>query len=135
MAQFDQSSSMQVAVALNTAAITSNTTTSGNIIDTQGYNALTFVLNVGARTDGTFTPSIEHGDASDLSDAAAPAADDLVGTYAGAVANTAQTVKRIGYVGNKRYVRFKVVSTSVTSGATVGAVAVLGRPSVGAIDQ
>lgn len=133
--QFDSASGLQPRVALNTAAIATSTTTNGVIIDTQDFNALTFVLNVGARTDGTFTPNLQHGDASDLSDAATVPADDIVGTYAGGAINTAQTVKKLGYVGNKRYVRLQVVSTSVTSGATVGATAVLSRPAVGAIAQ
>ena len=111
--------------------ISSSTTTNGVIIDTQGYNALTYLLNVGARTDGTYTPLVRHGDAADLSDVADVDDSDLVGTEANAAINTANTVKKIGYVGNKRYVRLSVVSTSVTSGATVGATAVLGRPDVG----
>lgn len=133
--QFDQASELSPAVALNTAAISSSTTTAGNIIDTQGFNALTFILSVGARTDGTYTPLIEEGDDSGLSDAAAVADSDLVGTEAGAVISAANTVKKIGYVGSKRYVRLSVVSTSVTSGATVGATAIKGRPSVGSIAQ
>jgi hypothetical protein len=129
--QFDQANVLSPRVALNTATIATSTTTNGVIIDTQGYNALTFLLSVGARTDGTFTPNIQHGDDPALSDASTPAADDLVGTSAGAAINTAQTVKKLGYVGNKRYVRLAVASTTVTSGATVGATAVLGRPDVG----
>lgn len=129
--QFDQASSMNAIAALNTAAIASSTTTVGNIIDTQGYNALTFLLSVGARTDGTYTLSIEHGDNAALSDTATPAADDLVGTTALTANSAANTIKKLGYVGNKRYVRVSVVSTSVTSGATVGVTAIRGRPTVG----
>ena len=135
MAQFDTASSMAPAVALNTAAISSSTTTNGNIIDTQGYNGLTFLLNVGARTDGTYTPLIEHSDDSGLSGSAAVDDADLVGTEAGAAISTANTVKKIGYVGSKRYVRLSVVSTSVSSGATVGATAVRDRPAVGPVAQ
>lgn len=135
MSQFDSASGMAASVALNTAAISSSTTTNGNIIDTQGYNGLTFLLNVGARTDGTYTPLIRHGDASDLSDVADVDDADLVGTEAGAVISAANTVKKIGYVGNKRYVRLSVVSSSVSSGATVGGTAILTRPAVGALAQ
>ncbi|MGL6349729.1 MAG: hypothetical protein ACRC2U_07785 [Aeromonas sp.] len=131
MAQYDLSSDIFPSVALNTAAITSSTTTTGtNIIDTQGYGAVVFVLNVGARTDGTYTLVLEHGDAANLSDTSAPAASDLNGTLAATAANTAQTIKRIGYVGNKRYVRANVVSTGVTRGAPVGVLAIRGRPTV-----
>lgn len=132
MSKHDIHNGLLARVALNTAAITSNTTTNGtNIIDTQGYSGLEFLMTVGARTDGTFSMTIQHGDASDLSDATTVDASDLLGTTAQTAANTAQTQKRIGYVGNKRYVRANVVSTSVTSGATVGVAALLGRPTVG----
>lgn len=126
--KFDSYNQMAVRNALNTAAITTNTTTNGVIIDTQGFNALTFLLNIGARTDGTFAVNLQHGDASNMSDASTPAADDILGAIS---LNAAQTYGKIGYVGNKRYVRLQVVSTSVTSGATVGATALLGRPSMG----
>jgi hypothetical protein len=133
--QFDSAQGMSVSAAVNTGAISSSTTTAGNIIDTQGFNSLTFILNVGTRTDGTYTLSIEHGDNAALSDTATPAADDLVGTAAGTAISAAQTLKKLGYVGIKRYVRVNVVSTSVTTGATVSVVAVLGRPSIGPIAQ
>jgi hypothetical protein len=125
--KFDTVNGQSVANALNTAAITTNTTTNGVIIDTQGYQGLTFLLNVGARTDGTFAVSLQHGDAANLSDAATPAADDVLGAIS---LNAAQTYGKIGYVGNKRYVRMQVVSTGVTSGATVGGTALLGRPAI-----
>lgn len=133
--QFDSAQNMAVSAAVNTATISSSTTTAGNIIDTQGYNSLTFILNVGARTDGTYTISLEHGDAANLSDTAAVTGTDLVGTVAGSAVAAAQTQKKLGYVGNKRYVRASIVSTGVTSGATVGALAVLGRPNVGPVAQ
>lgn len=131
--QFDSASNLAPRVGLNTAAISSSTTTNGNIIDTQDFNSLTFVLNVGARTDGTYTLAIQHGDAANLSDAATPDASDLVGTTAATAVSAAQTMSKIGYVGNKRYVRCNVVSTSVSSGATVGVTALLGRPAVGPV--
>ncbi|WP_222337561.1 hypothetical protein [Rhizobium leguminosarum] len=133
--QFDSAQGMAVTTSVNTGAISTSTTTAGAIIDTQGYNSLTAVLNVGARTDGTYTLSVEHGDAANLSDTSTPDATDLVGTTAGSAVAAAQSQKKLGYVGNKRYVRFNIVSTGVTSGATAGAVAILGRPSVGPIAQ
>lgn len=128
--KFDSHNNVFGQVAVNNGAISSSTTTAGNIIDTQGFNSLEFFLQVGARTDGTYTLSMEHGDAANLSDTATPAADDIVGTLAATAASAANAVKRVGYVGNKRYVRVNIVSTSVTSGATAGVLAVLGRASV-----
>jgi hypothetical protein len=130
MASFDMHNDVLAKVAKNTAAIASSTTTAGNIIDTLGYESLEFLIQSGARTDGTYTPLIEESDASDLSGSNAVADEDLLGLEADAAISAANTVKRIGYVGHKRYVRLSIVSTAVTSGATIGATAVLGRAAV-----
>lgn len=131
MAQFDIHNELYPTIARNTAAINSNTTSTGtNIIDTQGYGALEFIQTVGARTDGTFTLALVHGDDPALSDGVAVTDADLLGTLAGTAINAANTVKRVGYRGDKRYVRADVVSTSVSSGATVGVLAVRGRANV-----
>jgi hypothetical protein len=130
MASFDMHSDVYGVVAKNTAAISSNTTTAGNIIDTQGYEGVEFFIQSGAYTDGTYTPLLEESDAADLSGSNAVADEDLVGLESAAAISAANTVKRIGYVGGKRYVRLSIVSASVTTGATVGATAVLGRPTV-----
>jgi hypothetical protein len=120
-------------VALNPATISSSTTTSGAIIDLQGYEGVMFVLQTGARTDGTYTPLIQEGDDSGLSDAAAVADADLLpsgtGQEASAAIAAANSVSKIGYRGTKRYVRLQVVSTTVTSGAIVGGTAILGFPT------
>jgi len=119
--------------ALDIQAISTNTTTAGEIIDTQGFDSLTFIFQTGTITDGDYTVLIEEGNESDLSDAAAVSDGDLLGTEAGA-SFTADTddnkTSRIGYRGNKRYVRLNVVSANTTSGATVGAIAILGHPRV-----
>lgn len=128
MAQYDIHNQMLQKVGLNTAVINSNATTNGVIIDTQGFGALEYLLAIGARTDGTYTLQLQHGDAANLSDAATVGAADLLGSLP--VGNTANTVQRVGYVGDKRYVRANVVSTSVTTGATVGVTAILGRPDI-----
>lgn len=132
MSKYDLHNNILQKVARNTAAISSTTTTAGNIIDTQGFESLEFLLHTGAWTDGTFTPLVEHGDAANLSDAAAVDDDDLLGTEAGAALAAANSSSRIGYRGSKRYVRLSVVSSGVTSGATVGATAILGHPHLAA---
>ena len=117
-------------VALNTATIATNTTTNGAIIDTQGFNALEFFLQVGARTDGSYTIQLQHGDDPALADAAAVDSAKVLGGAALTPIAAAQNVRRVGYVGNKRYVRAQVVSTGASTGATVGVLALLGRPNL-----
>lgn len=122
---------LNLTTALNTAAIGSNTTTNGAIIDTKGFSSLEFAIKSGTLTDGTYTPALTEGDASDLSDGTAVAAGDLLGTIAGATfaATDDNKVKKIGYTGGKRYVRLSLVTTGVTTGGTIGAIAIQGHPS------
>lgn len=126
----DLHNSIKASPALNPAAISSNTATNGAIIDLAGYESLEFVIVSGTLTDGTYTPSIIVGDASDLSDGAAATGSDLLGTIAGATfaATDDNKAKKIGYVGNKRYARLTITTTGVTTGGTVGAVAIQGSP-------
>ena len=120
------------------ATISSNTTTAGNIIDTRGFEAIEFYIASGTLTDGAYAVLVEDGDESNLSDAAAVADDQLLGTEANASFTDTDdnTVKRIGYVGGKRYVRLSLVSTSVSTGGSFTAIAVQGtaanNPTAGA---
>lgn len=116
-------------VAFQTTAIGSDTTTGGKVVDLQGFDSVEFVIQSGALTDGTYTPLVEEGDQSDLSDASAVADADLLGTESDAAfADTDDNaVKRIGYRGGKRYVRLSVVSASTTTGGTISAVALRGH--------
>jgi hypothetical protein len=123
----DLHNNITVSNALDTQVISTNTTTVGDIIDTKGNSAVEFVIQSGTLTNGAFAVLIEEGDAANLSDAAAVADADLLGTEsdAGFAATDDNTVTKIGYIGDQRYVRLSIVSTSVTSGGTLGAVAVL----------
>lgn len=125
----DLHNNIKTEVAFNTAAISSDTTTAGNIIDLQGFESAEFAILAGTLTDGTYTPLLEEGDASDLSDAAAVADADLLGTEAAAAlaATDDNTVTKLGYIGSKRYVRLSIVSASTTSGGTVSALVVKGH--------
>lgn len=125
MASQDLVSEITPAIALASASIASSTTTNGNSVDMQGAESLAFVFFSGAYTDGTYTPQIEES--SDNSTWSAVADADLIGTEASAAITAANEVFDIGYVGNERYVRLAVVSTSVTTGATIGATAVKGH--------
>ncbi|KQV33138.1 MULTISPECIES: hypothetical protein [unclassified Rhizobium] len=129
MASKDSHNNLNFAVALNIGAISSNTTTNGAIIDTQGYESVEFVIQSGTLTDGGYAPTITEGDASDLTGGTATAAADLLGTLAGATfaATDDNVVKKIGYKGSKRYVRLNIVSTGVTTGGTLGATVVRGH--------
>ena len=127
----DLHNNIKAQVALDITNISSNTTTNGNIIDMQEFGSVEFILQSGTLTDGAYALLIEEGDASNLSDATAVADGDLLGTEAGATfaATDDNAVKKIGYIGNKRYVRLSVVSTGTTTGGTVSAVSVKSNAS------
>jgi len=122
-------------VALKIQQIASDTTTAGEIIDLgasgEVFDSLEFLVQTGTVTDGDYTVLIQHGDESNLSDAANVADADLLGTEAGA-SFSADTdddkTSKIGYRGAKRYVRLSIVSTNTSSGAYIGAQALLGHP-------
>lgn len=116
--------------ALHCRAISSSTTTTGVILDLQGYDAVEFLMQMGDWTDGTYTPSIVEGNAANLSDGVAVSdANNLFGTYAACATalNADDTVARLGYrVGKFRYIRLDIVSATVTTGtAEFGALAIL----------
>lgn len=109
----------------NTQLINSDTTTNGEIIDTQNFESLEYFIQGGVVTNGTFTPELEHGDDAALADAAAVPSDFILGSLSDAVVDASDEVKRVGYVGHKRYVRLNLVSAGATADGTVGATAVL----------
>lgn len=127
MASRDLKTNIKVQNALNIQAISTNATTAGVEIDTQGYESVTFEIITGARTDGTVTPLIQESDTSG-SYSGSVSDDDLVGLEVDSALSTAHSRSRIGYIGTKRYVKLSLVSTSVTTGLTAGGSVILGNP-------
>jgi hypothetical protein len=125
----DLHNNIKTEVAFNTAAISSDTTTNGAIIDMQGFDSVEFVIQSATLTDGSYTPLLEESDNADLSSSNAVADAHLLGTEATAAFALADdnTVKKLGYIGNKRYVRLSLVSASTSTGGTLSAVVVKGH--------
>lgn len=124
MASRDLKNNIKIVNALNIASISTNTTTVGVEVDTQGFESVTFEVITGARTDGTVTPLIQETDTSG-SYSGSVDDDNLVGLEADAALSVQHSRSRVGYIGTKRYVRLSLVSTSVTTGLTAGASAIL----------
>ena len=106
----------------------------GAIIDRQGYGALEFAITLGTvTTAGTvYTALLEDGEAANLSDAATVVAPDLLGTAALASFIDAEvnTTKKLGYIGNKRYVRLTMTPAGNTGASTLSAVAIQGSSAL-----
>lgn len=128
MSEFDMHNRVKQEVALDIAAITTNTTTVGNIIDTKGFESIEFIIQSGTVTDGTYALVLEQGDDSGLSDAAVVPAEEVLGSLTGFVAADDDAAKRVGSVGKKRFQRLSIVSAGTTTGVdAMGAVAMLGN--------
>ena len=130
MVNREQYSNLYCINAFDVQTINTDTTTNGDIIDTQGYDSILLAIQAGTITLGTLTPIVQEGDASNLSDASAVADADLNPTEA--LTTFAVTddnvVKRIAYTGNKRYIRLQLVSAA-SANAVVGAQAILANAS------
>ena len=126
------------------AATTDNTAYVSQILDTAGFGSAEFVGILGsiADADVTFTVLVEHGDQSNLSDAAAVDDAYLLGTEAGTVtagaavsgaapgfADDNKTFK-FGYKGPKRYVRVTVTPASNSGNIFLAGVWIQGHPRV-----
>ncbi|WP_291209000.1 hypothetical protein [Hyphomonas sp.] len=125
----DFANSIHLARAISpAAAVTDNTPYVSQIIDLLGYEGLVFAILLGALVDAdaTFTVLVEHGDESNLSDAAAVPDQFLTGTEALAAFTFAadDKTRKIGYVGSKRYVRLTITPAN-NSGNVFLAVAAL----------
>lgn len=137
MAKFDLHNNIHtVPLIAPVAARTDNTAIVSSIIDTRGYGSAEFVIVTGTNTDAdvTFAVLVEDGDAANLSDNAAVADAELLGTEALAGFTFADDVetRKIGYIGNKRYVRVTVTPTGNDSGNIfLAGVAILGHPQLG----
>lgn len=114
----DLHNSITVEKNINTAAQTANAV--GAIIDLQNVNALEYLITAGAITTGTFTPLLEHGNDSGLTDAASVPANQLLGSYSNATftgSGDSNKTKNIGYIPTVfRYVRLTLVATNTPNG-------------------
>lgn len=102
------------------AAGTDNTAYVSQILDMQGAHAAELLILIGANTDAnvTFTVLMEEGNVSNLSDAAAVADADLIGTeaLAGFQFDDDNEIRKIGYKGSKRYIRATITPAGNDSG-------------------
>lgn len=124
--------------AISPVSVADNTAAASQIIDTADYEGLVFVLATGsvADADMTTTVLVEHGDDSGLSDAAAVPDDMLNSGRTSGHATTPEAsaafqfdddneTRKIGYHGDKRYVRLTVTPSGNASAALISAVALL----------
>ena len=131
--QRDLSSQIKLARAIApVAAVTDNTPFVSQIVDVQGFDSLTCVGLVGSLADAdvVLTFLMEEGDDSGLSDAAAVADADLIGTELGMAPLFSDDNKtfKIGYKGSKRYCRLTITPSGNTGNIFLSALWIKGHP-------
>lgn len=120
--------------AISPVSVADNTAQVSQIIDRQGFDSLVFAIATGsiADADATFAVLVEDDDASGFGTAAAVADSELNGTeaLAGFQFDDDNETRKIGYIGNKRYVRLTITPSGNASAAVLCAVAVLGNAAL-----
>ena len=127
MASRDLKNDIKIVNGVNITSITTNTTTAGVEVDTQGYESVTIEVITGARTDGTVTPLLQESDVT-ATYSGSVADEDLIGLEADAALSLPNKRAIFGYIGKKRYIKPSFVSTGVTTGLTAGITIILGNP-------
>ena len=130
----DLLNNIDVKRVISPVSVSDTTAQVGQIIDRKGFDGLTYLIATGsiADADATFTVLLEEGDASNLSDAAAVADADLIGTeaLAGFQFDDDNECRKLGYKGSKRYTRLTITPVANASAAVLAAVAVLSSPQI-----
>lgn len=125
------------AAMIKPIVVSDNSPQVGGWLAVDRYESLTFGIMTGtlADADATFMVLVEDADADDQSDAAPVADTWLISQVDGAAPEAAAsfdhtntTVRRIGYVGHKKYVRVTITPANNSSAAALACFAVRGNP-------
>ena len=130
MAKFEVTTKTQVTLAKEIDFAFSNGAFLSDIIDTAGFESVTFAIaasSAGA-TDGTVTPSLIAGNDSNLSDGVLVPENELVSGDGSQLPTVEATfnlpadinlVARLGYIGAKQFVRLEVTGAAITLSVAV----------------
>ncbi len=117
--------SLKVSRAISPVSVADTTPAVSQILDTANFSMNELAIATGsiADADATFTVLIEEGDQSNLSDAAAVADADLLGTeaQAGFQFDDDNETRKIVYIGSKRYIRATITPVNNASAALLSA--------------
>jgi len=116
--------------AVNITNITQDGTTTGSVIDLQGFEGALIVVKSGTITDGDYDIELYAADNSNMNNAIKvdTAAEGLLGSLPSFGANDDDAIKYFGYNGTLRYIQVKIVASNVSNGGTLEAIAIKGYP-------
>jgi hypothetical protein len=128
----DMHNNISVLHAITPAAVGTTGIAGGKLsgaLDRRGFETVEFIYSSGASATvaDTITPVIYEGDTTNGSFTSVAAAD-LLGSET-ALTLTAAKTGRVGYGGNKRYLKIRLFGTG-TATAVVAASAILGKPAI-----
>jgi hypothetical protein len=128
----DMHNNISVLHAITPAAVGTTGIAGGKLsgaLDRRGFDTVEFIYSSGASATvaDTITPVVYEGETTNGSFTSVAAAD-LLGTEAALTLTVAKT-GRVGYIGNKRYLKIRLFGTG-TATAVVAATAVLGAPAI-----
>jgi hypothetical protein len=113
-----------IGVDQSLAPVDYSATTKGTAVDLKGFNSAAVVVNTGAITSsGKYVVSVQESDTTTDGDFSDVDASQIVGSLPSELA--ASSSYKVGYIGNKRYIRAVITKTSGTS-IVAGAIVVLG---------
>lgn len=122
MSAYDLVNNIKVVNAVNSAAVTGDSSESA-AIDTAGFESVTVIAQMAAFTSGAGKIQISESETSGGSFTAV-ADEDLINAPESMAA--AGAVSKVGYRGHKQFIKVKIAKDSAIS-ATVGAVVILGN--------
>jgi len=94
-----------------TAVILSNTTTFGDILDTEGFLSVNLITSMTFIAAGTFQMGLDESDDPTFTAFNTVDSEFIIGTLPSFTTANANAVTRVGYVGKKRFIRINFVST------------------------
>lgn len=128
---YDSYDSLKILPAIAPVVVSDNTAQVSAIIDRLGFESALFAINTGtlADTDATFAVLLEDGNNSALSDNATVSDSFTLNTQSAASFTFANdgVVRKIGYIGSKRYLRLTITPTGNSTTAPMSAMAILSR--------
>lgn len=132
METIDIHNNIKVVLAVKPVAVGTTGIAGGQLsaaIDRKGYNACEFVFKSGgsASVADTITPLVYESDTTNGSFTSVANADLLGTETALTLTTSAGRIGKVGYKGNKRYLKIRVYGTG-TATALVDATAILGKP-------
>lgn len=128
----DLHNNIAVRNAVSPVSTTGNTAITGLTIDRQGFDSVEFAATLGTITTAgtTYAVEVQESDTTTSGDFTPVADIDLLGAEPAFVDSEINTTKKVGYIGNKRYVRVKVTPAGNTGASTFAVTAVLGNPAL-----